>query len=273
METNWVKSYYHALEFFYWEPQHIGRKKHVSAKYDTVQKVKEHLHDMEVTLNHNLSQFFLLAPCSLRNKLFAKLFAQPFEHQFDMHGGELDGKYELANSMQPDLVFSSDAELVSVEMKLEAKSSIAQALKYAWLGLRMEMARGKPRKHYLALLGKQSFSDLWQEKFESPVDLQNALAQTDLSSFFAKLHTHASATNQERFKEIVSTLSFAFLSYAELADFLQEALPTESDVSTGAEVYRKLVAGLLNEFQHRHLTSSHFCVVPDCQIKRALTKT
>jgi hypothetical protein len=30
MIPNWLDSYYEALEFFYWEPQHLGLKKNVS---------------------------------------------------------------------------------------------------------------------------------------------------------------------------------------------------------------------------------------------------
>lgn len=32
---NWLDSYYEAVEFFYWETQHLGRNKHPEAKLDS----------------------------------------------------------------------------------------------------------------------------------------------------------------------------------------------------------------------------------------------
>jgi len=32
MESTWLDSYDEAVEFFYWEPQHIGRKKYAGTK-------------------------------------------------------------------------------------------------------------------------------------------------------------------------------------------------------------------------------------------------
>ncbi len=72
MESNWLDGYYEALEFFYAEPQHIFLKRDSAAELATLAKVvkkasraedvKRHLRKMEVILNHNIRQFFLLAP-------------------------------------------------------------------------------------------------------------------------------------------------------------------------------------------------------------------
>ena len=72
MEANWLDSYYEALEFFYWEPQHIGRKKNVDSEFNTIEKVVKHLRRIEVTLNHNINQFLILAPAALRACLFGE---------------------------------------------------------------------------------------------------------------------------------------------------------------------------------------------------------
>ena len=78
MIPNWLDSYYEALEFFYWEPQHLGLKKNVSNELDTIEKVEKHLRKMEVTLNHNTNQFLLLAPVALRTRLFQECFNRTF---------------------------------------------------------------------------------------------------------------------------------------------------------------------------------------------------
>lgn len=254
MEANWIDSYYEALEFFYWEPQHIGRKKHVSAEFDTIDKVTAHLRRMEVTLNHNINQFFLLAPTALRNGLFEELFSRTFDHSFLLHGRGVDAQFQLVNSVQPDVLFASDTELVSLEMKVGAKSSVSQVLKYALLGLAVEMCVGSTRHHYLAFLGTGEFANQWQERFPSVAELRRAIANTDLGAFLNRQPIRF-RQHQKRFNEIVENLHLAFINYPGLAAFLRSAAPPNSDESPSAEVYRKLISGLLGELNRRQLAT------------------
>ena len=252
MQPDWVASYYEALEFFHREPQHIGHPKHASARFDSLEKVRRHLHRMEVTLNHTLRQFFLLAPSSLRNELFAALFTRRFSRPFELHGADAVGHSDLAKAMQPDLVFVSEAEAVAIEMKLRATCSLRRVLEYALLGLAVESQAGEPRKHYLALLGAGDFPRQWRERFASVTTLRIALGKEDLASFLrgqpARFQKH-----EDRFREIVTTLDIAFFTYSDLAAFLREAAPPDSDRAPGAEVYRKLIAGMQAELRGRGL--------------------
>jgi hypothetical protein len=254
MEPDWVASYYEALEFFHWEPQHIGRKKHAGAQFDSLEKVRRHLHRMEVTLDHNLYQFFLLAPSSLRNELFATLFTRRFSRPFALHGGDADGEFALENAVQPDLLFISEAEVVAIEMKLGARCSVRQVLKYALLGLAVELQAREPRKHYLALLGRGDFPRQWKEHFASVTALRIALGNADLAAFLSAQPTRF-REHEGRFREIVTALDIAFINYSDLAVFLSEAAPPDSDRTPGAEVYRKLIAGMLAELRGRGLAS------------------
>ena len=68
MEPSWLETYYTALEFMYWEPQHIGRRKNPDATLDSIATVASRLRKLEVTLNHNLDQFLRLAPGALRKQ-------------------------------------------------------------------------------------------------------------------------------------------------------------------------------------------------------------
>ena len=253
-EASWLDSYYEALQFFYWEPQHLGRKKHEKAEFNTASKVLKHLARIEVTLNHNISQFFLLAPNSLRGELFGELFGRPFEHAFTMHGRGVDTTFELVNSMQPDFMFTSSAELVSIEMKVGAKSSISQVLKYALLGLAVELRAKAPRRHYLGFLGAGTFRDQWQEKFESTALLRTAVLTADASTFLSRQPMRFRA-HEERFKAILGELALSFISYEQFAAFLLRAMPSESDGSKGAEVYRKVLSGLLKVLRDRELAA------------------
>src|ERR1700682_4034684 len=100
MVSSWVDAYYEALDFFFWEPQHLGRKKHTDAKLKTHYDVQAHLRVMEVTLNHQLKQFFSLAPRSLRNRLFESALGKTISGDFVMVGDDFDKRYHLQGCTQ-----------------------------------------------------------------------------------------------------------------------------------------------------------------------------
>ena len=263
MESNWLDSYYESLEFLYWEPQHVFPKSHTAVELETLAKiakqpsrlpaVRKHLREMEVTLNHNIRQFFLLAPDALRNKLFNELFGLQFGSEFVMYGSEIDTDFKLANCMQPDFLFVSETEIVCIEMKIAAKCSVDQVLKYALLGLAIEIKQERQKEHYLVLLGSGDFVGMFRERFESMAKLTEHIRNKDLNSFL--LNKPAPFRKQpERLKQIVEQMDMRFLSYGQFARFLGEAEPPQTDKSPGAEVYRNLISGLVAELNRRKLS-------------------
>jgi hypothetical protein len=246
MEPSWLETYYAALEFVYWEPQHLGRRKNPAAEMDSIDKVRMRLRRLEVTLNHNLDQFLRLAPVGLRNTLFAKAFGRPFPPGVWLHGRGVDSDFGLNGVMQPDFLFESQTDVVSIEMKIGSTSTTSQALKYVLLGLAVEAKRAAPRDHYLLMLGTGDFTSLWHERFSTVADLKTALSACDANEFFGTRPV-AFQVNAARFSEIAQHIHVAFLTYGQLADVLCAASPPDSDSSPGAEVYRKLLAGMLGE--------------------------
>ena len=250
--SDWVTAYYAALEFFWWEPQHLGRRKHASAQLDTLGKVSRHIHGIEVTLNQLLNQFFTLAPVSLRAELFEARFGTAFA-PLDFWGDDTVRALGVESIVQPDLLFVSDSEVVSIEMKIRAKCSVAQVLKYALLGVAVESHTGRRRSHSLLLLGKGDFSDLWQERFASVAELQQAM-QADVASFLSEGRKDF-RPHEERFREVAAGMRIEFMSYADLAGFLQAKRPPASEVGPAAEVYRKLIDGVIGDLDRRHLAN------------------
>lgn len=252
MEATWTESYYQALEFFYWEPQHLGRKKHIDSKLNSLERVQSHLRAMEVTLNHNLNMFFLLAPEAVRTQFFNLLFGRVLSGEHRMHARGAEEAYGLAGSTQPDFFFTSDSNVVAIEMKIAAKSGIGQVLKYVLLGLAEELESGRQKVHHLGFLGRGDFASQWKERFRDPAELKNAAAQTDLALFLSR-HPSRLGASLPRFAEILATMHIGFSTYADLASLLEAAQPTASDRSDGAGVYRKLIQGVVGEFKHRKL--------------------
>jgi hypothetical protein len=253
---NWLDSYYDAVEFFYWEPQHMRSNTQADKELEGLSKfvnVRNHLRKMEVTLNHNINQFFLLAPMSLRNDLFRQVFPQAaFGSSFTMHSREVDTEFTLKSCMQPDFLFLSDAESVSIEMKIASKCSVEQVLKYGLLGLSAETKQAKELGHYFILLGSGAFAKQWQERFATVADLIGEIAHFDLEAFLLKQPQHF-RRHKERFGQILKEMHIEFLSYSGFTEFLQSVAPPPSDNSLGAEVYRNLIFGLTDEFKRRKL--------------------
>jgi hypothetical protein len=259
---DWLDSYYEALEFFYWEPQHLRAKTdatveakklaEIAEKSTRVEQVTSHLRKMEVTLNHNFKQFFPLAPDAFRNNLFDKLFGPAFTKPFDLQGRGVDKKFALANSMQPDFLFISEDEVVSIEMKIKHKCEVDQVLKYALLGLAVEIQQKKQKEHYLVLLGAGAIANQFRERFKSIDDLTDAIKSKNLDTFLK--NKPPLFQDQERLKWIVQHMTVQFLSYKDLTDILRSASPQQADQSAGAEVFRKLIDGLCHEISRRKLS-------------------
>jgi hypothetical protein len=169
-----------------------------------------------------------------------------------MHGALYDTDFALLGAMQPDFLFESSSEVVSIEMKIESKSNVSQLLKYALLGLAVEMKREAPRQHLLVLLGCGGFDGMWEEKFRDLAAMRSGINATDLNAFLQKMPPPF-RSHSAQFTRIVDELQVACLNYRQLADFLRAAYPPENDVTTGAEVYRKLLGGMLHELSVRGL--------------------
>lgn len=252
MEPSWLETYYAALEFVYWEPQHLGRKKNPEARLDSFKKVSKRLRGLEVTLNHNIDQFLRLAPSAFRNNLFASVFEKDFPHSFHMHGREVDQDFKLIGAMQPDFVFESQVEVVSIEMKIDAKSSVSQVLKYALLGLAIELSHEAPRQHHLLMLGRGPFDGLWKERFKDLAELRSAVSGADLQAFL-RTQPVRFRPHLQTFTRVVQELQISWLTYSGLARFLRCASPPQHDGTPGAEVYRKLITGMVGELSLRQL--------------------
>jgi len=174
-----------------------------------------------------------------------------FGEKYVMHGRSVEERYGLPSSTQPDL-FSSTTDVVSIEMKLNAKSSIEQILKYALLGLADEIVSAREKQHYLAFLAPGEFPSLWKDRYPDVAQLIDKLRQSDFSGFLGR-QSQRLRTRTARFKQIVETLTFGHLTYTQVVGFLQRIEGSGSDTQGGASVYRKLIDGLVGELRLREL--------------------
>jgi hypothetical protein len=257
MEDEWVEGYYQALDFYLGEPQHLARTRGLKSPRRSRQEVIRGLRQLEVPLNHIMHQFFSLAPNSFRNELFAKILDREIPGKFVIVRRDVDVKYDLKNAMQPDFSFIADDTTVSIEMKIKAKSSVSQVLKYCLFCLAVETRDKKIRSHYLGFVGKGGFSNLWVNGFIgiSTGQLGESLTDEVISSFLAKQAVRFKEQSK-RFAEIVSSLTIGYISYEGFEDLLSKTKRDQLDGSAGAEVYRKLLRGMIEELRSRGLRSN-----------------
>jgi hypothetical protein len=264
MKPNWIDSYYEGLEFFYFEPQHMRFSQPASEELQALEQVAKqatkadqvlkHLRKMEVTLNQNIRQFFCIAPNSLFEGLMHAIFgsSQRFNGEFRLYGREVDSELDLRNSTQPDFLFVSDESVVSIEMKIGAKCSLDQVLKYALLGLAVEIKQQGNKHHCLLLLGRGDFTNQFKERFETLEVLKDHATKKELDDFLRNKPSWATA-KRGRLREILLGMDVEFWNYERLAEYIRPLRPADSDRSAGAEVYRKLIDGLLEELMLRKL--------------------
>jgi hypothetical protein len=205
---------------------------------------------MEVTLNHQIKQFLCLAPDSFRNRLFKSALGREVVGHFLMAGSN---DCKVCAAVQPDFFFTTDGATVSLEMKIGAKSSITQVLKYALLALAVEQEHdGREMEHSLIFLGRGDFSRLWRERF-SKDDVRQRLESEKCVFIQGLSGKEKRFRDQEaRFAQIVSSLSIGFIDYHHFANLLHEEFPSANG-SAGEQVYGKLVGGMIAELRRGKL--------------------
>ena len=207
---------------------------------------------LTATLDQSFRQFFLLAPRTLPNELFASLFARRFSHPLTLHPSVIDSEFALEDAMQPDLLFVSDIEAVAMEIRLERKWDLTQVFERALMALAVELHLGAPRRHCVALVGTKDFASQWKEGYSSVTEVKIALGHED-PTLFLRTRADRFRKHEDRFVEIAAGLDMAFLSFADFATSLRDDAPSDTDMSPGAEVYGKLIAGMLAELKRSRL--------------------
>ena len=163
--------YYDVLAFYFWEPQHLGKKKNPDNKLNNSDKVMDHLSKMEVSLNHILSIFFSLAPKSFFNYFFQQAFNK---YQNDSFIEDSDFVGEIGEAMQPDFFFVGSKQIIAVEMKINAISNLEQLMKYLLLNVIYQEKKKTSLPYKILFLGPGKFEDLWEESCKNTIELKKA---------------------------------------------------------------------------------------------------
>lgn len=246
MKSNWSDEYLEILEFYYWEPQHLGKSKHPNTKYDSLEKVLEHIRRMEVSLNHIFNLFFTLLPNKETNELFSRVFQKPFNEEFYFNSRTTrDFVDSFKSATQPDLFFPSENHTVCIEMKVGAQSNFDQLMKYLLLALLENERSGKQKKFSLLFTGVGPFEKLFKEGCKNICELREQFLGYEIGE-----KTKNGAIELGAYREPIYKLSqeidIAYLSYAEFHSLL-----TEMNAETENEALKNIYRGLMAELEER----------------------
>ena len=171
---NWTDEYREIIEFYYWEPQHLGRAAGPK-KFENVAQMWQHVNGLEVSLNHILNIFFSLYG---NNDV---LTAMGHHGLYDfVSSRQLDlWQKDYGEFTQPDMFFLGAERNLAIELKLGSKTSVNQIAKYLVFNHCVASSKG------LGLLLLSPFTDLealTKEKFSDSTTLLEALDYSVLSS-------------------------------------------------------------------------------------------
>jgi len=122
----WTDLYYEVVEYYFWEPQRIGRRRDPSRKSQPWDYWRGKLQKQETAFNHILNLLFHMAPQELVDRAVSALLGREVEGLELVNAGGLD-----PNVVQPDMIFTDWKDLIFVEMKVDSRSSVDQFVKYA----------------------------------------------------------------------------------------------------------------------------------------------
>jgi len=180
---NWNADYYSIVEEYFWAPSMLGRRPMQDVR---PLEIFRRLRSNEVPLNHVLMIFFRLAPSDFTRQLFETWFSWRVTEDFELLNSYQVNRMLVSGFTQPDLFFAHPAVSFMVEMKIDAKSSEDQVLKYVALSHLESKQSGVTKPMYLAYLVKGTPETTFKWRPGSPADVVDRVNQMDRSEYRKK---------------------------------------------------------------------------------------
>jgi hypothetical protein len=246
----WNEELYELIEFLFWEPQHIGKKKKINSKYENWNDVIAHLEKIEVLLNHHFSLFFNLISYKQKQSILSNLLKISLDDDFEISSMRTRNLETIIdNFTQPDLLFEGRENVVYVEMKIGAKSNCAQLLKYLILHILYEEKTKTSKNPYLLFIGVGNLQNFFTEKIETIEALKVLLYEYEIPPR-KRINNIDIREYRVRALRLLETIDIAFVNYDDLGQVLCKELD-----KTKNETEQKLFGGLLAELKKRNLIS------------------
>ena len=253
MKSSWNNEYYDIINFYYWEPQHLGKIKNPNSKIQSIHDALSHIAKMEVSLNHQFNLFFQLLPSVILNDILNKIDNNYIStDKLSYQSIEDINTLNLNDATQPDVFFKSNKDLVAIEFKLGTKSSIEQIMKYATLFHFTELHHEMEFAHHLIYVDRDNFSTMFKEKFFSIDIVQSAIEMAHIPDTTKKGYVNL-IPHKERITKIAKNLHLSFVNYQELYNIFSYFVNYIDASNPFSETIIKLFSGMNNELVFREL--------------------
>ncbi len=252
--SKWNDEYYEIIDFYFWEPQHIGRSKAEKSRYNNIEDVKNHILNMEVSLNHQINIFFRLAPEDFINKLVKNYFHNSFDDKYLFHGENEWKQYVPAEETQPDLLLSGESTNLAIELKIGSKSNIEQVAKYLLLHQLNKLSYEKEKQLYLLYLSPSSFSSLWSEKFKSKSELISCFKDNDFTKLREKTKNNISESTWDSALSLIDEVEIEAITYNQFYELLIKYRDSIDMTQKYSDIADSLFLGIINELESRNVT-------------------
>jgi hypothetical protein len=231
-KVSWINSLYKLSDYYYYEPQHLGKQKNPDSNFKNDEEIFEHIGKLEFTLGNQLDTFFSLLPEELITKLFSQIAKEQLGSKMSYYG--VDYVALMNNTMQPDIVMLNDDYAVYVELKTKTKSNLEQYHKYLKLHRAIEEHLHTKRKMVMLFLTKCEMTELFEEGFKDFDEVKKALIE--------------SSPSETEILELSKECNMGQLNYEQFFALINNLAGEEKN-----PILDKLVEGLKEELQERTL--------------------
>jgi hypothetical protein len=245
----WNADYYDIVEHYFWAPGTLGRRPKENVQ---PREIFRRLRRNEEPLNHVLMLFFRLAPRDLTQGLFERWFAESTTPDFRVQNRYQVNELISSGFTQPDLFFVHPSMSFMIEMKVDAKSSADQVLKYAVLS-HLESKGSKTSKPMrLCYLGRGGIETIFRGSPTSTEEIIDRVRKLNQREYQRKWK-FLDESDWESIYDRLSSMKLQFRTYPELDRLLADYEESIDARSPYADTVFGLIEGARAELRCRRL--------------------
>lgn len=252
MKPPWTKYYYDILDFYFWEPQHLGKEKNPDSKYLSYSDIFNHLGKMEVSLNHQLALFFNIIPESILNTLLNTITKQAEKEKYTYDSDKTRKIIEGLNDFtQPDFIFEGTKSLLALEVKLDSTSSMDQLMKYLLLFVLLKKKMKNIKKYNLVFLAKNEFRNVWNDELKDTDEILKEFETYEIPDFTAKGGIDIRPFKKE-IRDVVLHATISFVNFTGVSSLLDREKEQLKNKRLG-KGWIKFIEGIQKELRDRKI--------------------
>ena len=255
MNSTWNEEYYEIIDFYHWEPNHLGMQLIPQSSFQGIEDILKNIKRKEVPLNHQMNIFFRLVPNTFLRELIRSFFDQENDDQFEFHGNRQWRMYATEHDpTQPDIFLNGRRSNIAIELKVKAKSNVDQVVKYLLLHYLNEGYSSTQKQFFFLYLSPGGFSNLWRPSIRNREELDELVRHYDFQEIEKKTK-YLGNVNWDDVLAVWQRTYFSARSYAEFHSLLLSYRQNIRRYCPSNETLQKLLDGMINELELRHLAS------------------